>query len=376
MKSVGNDNPKVTDRARMLIATLAEPGELPFDELLERIEHQSNDNEPAGRLWIAAVREVERAGHITADQANSLVDAIIHSIIMEWDTRDAEGGELSERIRALAVLIDPNAGEPGGKRKRSKLDKAARAKAKNELDALLTRRSARHNVMLEQACIALGEEQLARMARDGGRDFRVRMLDALMELYKNDHIEKRGGSLVWYPWPDSAEEELTPPPRTTRPEVYDEQYAQALEDLVERWRAAVSEETPWTVQAALDFAYIAAIENMEEKGDLELAAIQRARELGILDPDLAWLLLDRIAESMVDADADAVLQGIEERKDDVFEEKEVEMLDEAQERRMGVLKRGILRAAGEDDMARVMKEKPAEFRARLAAAAKEWDVTQ
>jgi hypothetical protein len=147
-----------------------------------------------------------------------------------------------------------------------------------------------------------------------------------------------------------------------------------VRDLVARWHAAVEGNDIWTVEAAFSFAFLESAENENGGGDLNFDAIQRARDLNILKPDLAWLLLDQIAESMADADADRVINAIDDQLDEEFGDLERELLEAAQYRQLAVLKRRILVAKGEGEMARFMKENPGAYQARVAAAAKEWDV--
>lgn len=315
--------------AQLLTTALTEPGALAFGELLERLDTQIGENEFVARTWIAAARQVQAAGHLTAGQADGLVMEIVYI----WQSGLDEKAEL---LRSL------------------------------------------------------GESALAQGTHDGKAGF---WLEARKPLYELMHTldDAERASRVSYPsWNDDDAPAL---PRTRGPKLYDEQYEEELEDLTDRWRTAVKGRKPWTVADALAFDYLISHDNENGAGDVRIAAIQRAHAEGMLDEDLTWLLLDRIVEAMVSSalTEDPVLSELTERKMDVedegggpTDERNPDArahasaawlaLDAAEDRRALLFKGPVLQAAGEEEMVRVMKEQPEEFRRRIARARKEWEV--
>jgi len=321
----------VDQNVQLLIAALTEPGALSLDELLELIDHQVDDNESVAREWIAAARRVQAAGQLTAEQA----DALVMELVFIWVSDVPEKAELLDSI---------------------------------------------------------GDEALAEGLRARKAAYWLEVRKPLWELvHKLDDAER--ASRVSYPSWDDDDEGAPAAPRKTWPKLYDEKYEAEVDEYVDRWRMAVKREKPWTVADALAFDYLISHDNENGAGDIRIAAIQRAHAEGVLDQDLTWLLLDRIAEAMVTSElqADPVLTDLTERKIDVEDmgggptDRETPgshegasaawlALDAAEDRRALVFKRRVLRAAGEDEMVRVMKEQPEEFRRRVERAREEWEV--
>jgi hypothetical protein len=239
---------------------------------------------------------------------------------------------------------------------------------------------------------SIGEKALAEGTRARKAGFWIELRKPLWELvHRLDDAER--ASRVSYPSWNDDDESAPAAPRKTWPKLYDEQFEAEVDELVDRWRMAVNREKPWTVADTLAFDYLGAHDNEKGAGDIRIAAIQRAHAEGVLDQDLTWFLLDRIAEAMVTSElqADPVLTDLTERKMDVEDmgggptDRETPgshegasaawlALDAAEDRRALVFKGRVLRAAGEDEMVRVMKEQPEEFRRRVEAAREEWEV--
>lgn len=117
--------------------------------------------------------------------------------------------------------------------------------------------------------------------------------------------------------------------------------------------------------------------------DEKMVAIQRERATGAIDAPEAWWLINMRAVVMVGAQfwADVVYGEIVERLEDLeaagrgpvdpdspdadeTASSEWRTLHAARYRRMGVYTRHVLRAAGEEEMVRVMVERPAEYQRR------------
>jgi hypothetical protein len=414
------DDPKaveerlITECARMLTVSLSDPAEFPFAEFLERIEAQSADDEPVGRRWIAAVHRVHAAGRLTDDQAHALIHQIAYAVISECFTRDPVMGPLTRQIQEIAEALK-RSGEPE--------DGAAAKAANKQVNKLLMERMVRHEVICIERLRALGEEELAQRMQTEGRAFRVSAMEGLKQLWAKEGDDGRSWKIA-YPSPDSPIEKQDSSSEGTanggedEPEEdgerdgeedsegsegsedesdadeEDEDPDAILADYVSRWREATSGGGIWTVDAVLAFAYVGSYDNEDGYGDLWIASIQTARELGALDKSLSYLLLDRVADAMVaDSPAsDKVLCELEEQLDEIPYDESLEgkepfdgdprdreawrALHAAYLRRREVLKRALLAAAGEAEMVRLMEERPAEFRVRVRTAATEWDVKE
>ena len=373
--------------AQLLTVSLTETLDFPYGEVFQRLQAQVADNDPAGRRWIVAVRRVHAKGHLTDDQA----DALIHHIA-ELVTRTYDGAGLT-----------------------------------------FEEATTRHDGLACALLRTLGEERLAGRIESEGRDFRVRSLDALTELWRKDSAEGPGWRVA-YPSPEGPVPER-PVKRAISPvknasveadagddaddedddDEDDDEAAAAgdpdagdaarekgdddddddedadLAGRVEQWRQAANHVSMWTVAAVLNFAWSGAYGNEDGDGDKEIASIQCARDLELIDKELAYMLLDRIADAMIgDMESDPVLHGIEEQMEEMGLDSGWDGADKpgedprtvagwkalraAQVRREELIKREILRARGEEEMAHLMEHSPEEFRAGLAETAKLWDV--
>ena len=316
--------------AMMLTASLTEPGAVSLDELVERIDHQVAENESAARDWMKAVRRVQAAGLLTAEQA----DGFVLELAYQWH------GDFPGKIELLR---------------------------------------------------SVGAESLAEGTRTRKAAFWLEVRRPFLTL-KSALDKTERASRARYPSWDDPDDDATMVPRTAGPKLYDEQFEAEVDELAERWRMAVNCEPPWTVADALAFDYLLAHENIDGAGDVRVAAIQRAHADGALDRDLAWYLLDRMAEAMASAElsADKVLTDLTERKEEAEDEGGGPTdrktpgshegasaawlaLDLAEDRRAAVFKGRVLRAVGEDEMVREMKERPEAFRELMRAMRKKWD---
>jgi hypothetical protein len=191
---------------------------------------------------------------------------------------------------------------------------------------------------------SLGDDDLASGTHVGRWDFHAKARQPFVELmYGLDNAERQ--SAVEYPsWADENEA-----PATSRP------------------------------------AWLGFHDGIDDDG-ISIASIQRSRAQGVFSEDVAWFLLDRMAEATMSRElaADPVLREIEERIDCVefdgggpAEGNKVGSregasatwlaLDAARERRVALFKRRVLAEAGEHEMVRAMKERPDEFRRRVGA---------
>ncbi|MFI5310661.1 MAG: hypothetical protein ACHQQ3_05480 [Gemmatimonadales bacterium] len=429
------DERQVAECARMLTASLTEPALFPVEEMLNRIERQTADNEPMGRRWITAVHRVRAAGHLTRDQEHALLQTIGYSILGESYVRDPEMSDLTRRVAELHDSLEGQELEE---------HKKGRGATNKEINRLLIQRSERHENLLIAFYRGIGEEEFAHRIESERRAFRVNALEAMKELWAKDYLEETGWKVA-YPSPDAPLPEPAaggvPAPDTPRGERPDEledelvagdddELAVEAEDAggtsdqahdtqgdgaefeedpgddeenvddetrlagyVERWREATSGGGIWTVEAVLAFAFIESMDNEDGMGDLWVQSIQAAREMGAVDKNLSYLLLNRVTDAMIPdgPGADAVLLQLEEQMEEIpyiepasgepedpqwdpRDREKWKAVSAAYHRRRELLRRALLARAGEQQMVRLMEERPAEFKMRTATAATEWGV--
>jgi hypothetical protein len=322
----------IADCAQLLTVTLADPAEFPFWDFLERVQEQAADNQPVGRRWFAAINRVREAGRLTVDQAHAIIEHVAYSVISEQAAGDPEN----------------------------------------------------HDAILRELLRAFGEEQLARRLETDRADYLQHSNAALKELWGRDD-EAGSGWKIEYPSPDT--------PLAEREAKVHEGGDTRLVERVEQWREATSGEGIWTVDAVLAFALIASYDNLEGEGDHWITSIQVARKKGIIDRNLSYLLLDRVAGMMLadEPGGDPVLLDLREQMDDIpytdalpegsapieydpRDREQWEALNAVYEKRRERYKLRILGDAGEVEMVRMMEERPTEFRMRVATAATEWEV--
>jgi hypothetical protein len=369
----------IADCAQLLTVTLADPAEFSFWDLFERIQQQTADSEPVGRRWIAAVNRVHEAGRLTVDQAHAIIEHVAYSVIGERAARDPE---ISARVRRISAITESLESGKGPEHRK------ATSAAKRELTALVQQNALRHEAIVRDFLLALGQEQLARRMEAESPEFRGRLLAALKELWSRDDAEGAGWKVA-YPSPDAPLTKREAPPRTDDGNVD----RISLADRVEQWRQATRHEGIWTVDAVLAFATIESYDNLDGEGDSWIASIQAARRKGVIDRNLSYLLLDRVAGMMVTGEpgGDTVLRDLQEQMEEIpytdehpegappmeydpRDRAQWEALNAVYERRRERYKLRILGDAGEVEMVRMMEERPAEFRMRVATAATEWEV--
>lgn len=368
----------LADCAQLLTVTLADPAEFDFYELLERMEQQVEDNEPVGRRWIAAINRVHQAGRLTLDQAHAMIRQLALIAVGARISREPEFGDRARRIREIMESLKELEGPEHTKE---------RGPATREMNALLHLNGLRHDAAVLEFLRAIGEEQLARRMETEGPGFNRRAMDALKELWSRE--DEDPGWKVSYP---SADAPLTP--RQVPERVDGEIEHLSVADRVDQWRQATSGETIWTVDGVLNFAIIGSYDNLDAEGDRWIASIQSARRKGFIDKSLSYLLLDRVAGMMVPEDpgGDTILLELEAVMDDIpyFEglpdadppieydqrdREQWEAVHAVYERRRELYKLRILVDAGEEEMVKMMEERPTEFRMRVATAATEWEVS-
>lgn len=316
--------------ARLLTTALTEPAALDIGDVVERMDAQTTGNAEQGRAWITAVRRVQQAGHLSADDADAFVHHVASSVV-----EDVVTAELLE---------------------------------------------------------SLGETALARTVRSKGADFPDRLEERFWVLAFRDPTD--ADTKVRYPtWPDDGDDSPALIVSAAALALVDKDFAEKLDLQVWSWRRAVTGEDGWTVDVALAFAFGGARRIDEPDAALHLLAVQRARDEGVLDENLSWLLFDRVAEWIIydELESDAAMRELEERidlielddggPDDPTVRGNTEgaskawiVLNDVRERRTSLLKRRVLRAVGEDEMVRAMKERPEEFGRRVEMAAREWEV--
>lgn len=316
--------------ARLLTTALTEPAALDIGDVAERMEAQTTRNAEQGRAWIAAVRRVQQAGHLSADDADAFVHHVAASVVED--------------------LVTPE--------------------------------------LLE----SLGDSALAHAVRNSGVDFPYQLEERFWAMTFGDATD--ANTKVRYPtWPDDGDDTPPRLVSAAVLSLLDKDFAEKLDLAVSSWRRAVTGEDGWTVDVAIAFAFGGARGLDTPEGALHLLAVQRVRDEGVLDENLSWLLFDRIAEWMIydELEADAAMRELEERidlieldgggPDDPTMRGGTEgasstwiVLNEVRERRTSLLKRRLLRTVGEEEMARAMRERPKEFARRVEMAAREWEV--
>ena len=348
-----SDEQLTADSAQMIAVSVTEGIDFPFEELLERINRQTEGNKLAGRRWIAAVRRVHAAGKLTDAQADLLVIEIGDNV-SEAYTPEPPATDLSARIEKALVLRD-------------------------------------------EWLSSVGEDDLVRRLRAAGASRLREWSDTFTELMHTESKDPQAWK-VSYPSPEGvdavAEKEASEEGDADGGAEVDADGEAAEADEadvasgMEQWRRAIAGGDIWTVQAVLDFAYGASASD-ERSGNNCIESILRSRAIGVMSTELSYLLLDRICRSMVD-DVDPICEAIEEKMNDLgldsawrpdehpdHPRNDVEVWTElraAQRRREDILKARILRAKGEEEMARLMLDDPDVFRARMASAAIEWGV--
>ena len=316
--------------AQLLTTALTEPAALDIGDVVERMDAQTTRNAEQGRAWIAAVRRVQQAGHLSSDDADAFVHHLASSVVEDVVT---------------AELLD-----------------------------------------------SLGETALASTVRREGVEFPERLEERFWELALGDPTD--ADTKVRYPtWLDDGDDSPRLIVSADALALVEKDFVEKLDLQVWSWRRAVTGEDGWTVDVAIAFAFGGARGIDTPDGALHLLAVQRARDEGVLDENLSWLLFERVAEWIIsdELEADEAMQELEERidllelegsgPDDPTMRGNTEgaskawiVLNDVRERRTSLLKRRVLRAVGEEEMVRAMKERPEEYGRRVEMAAREWEV--
>jgi len=343
------------DCTQLLTVSLADPAEFPFSDLFERIQEQGHESETVGLRWITAINRVRDAGRLTGGQADAMIELLAHVIVNGRalrDTPNAKPMTLEELPPGVSPFRSPEEQE-------------------------------RHDAVVNDLLRSAGQDAIVQRIETEGIRFRHNALDALQELSVGEG-GKENNWVVNYP---SADGPLADPQPITGPRVDDS----VIAERVEQWREATGGEGIWTVDAVLAFAVVAAYDNMEGEGDAWVASIQGARAEGIITRDLSWLLIERVTKMMVPEIpvGDTVLPEIRDimeeipyypgtpatPDDDPRDRQRWETLDAVYEGRRERYRRRILTDAGEDEMVKMMEERPTEFQMRIATAATEWEVS-
>lgn len=361
---------------------------------MELVLDECEASQPAGRRWIAAARAVQQAGKLHADEADSMVDDIAHAVLRGASGADAELGALSAELVPLHELHQRNwdayqaAREQAGGEKGGSGAVLAEPRQPEGMRELMDRYSARYGQLYEALLEGFGEMAMAAEHRAGDRAHLQRMIRGAQALRSRGDTSPGGWRVTFV----APEDVPLPPMVQPDADVYSPEYEEKIDSRVQQWAEATGDdESIWTVQAVLDFATVLSFANEVGDGDAWVKSVQRAREAGVLERDLSWLLLDRIADAMIPGETSDSYQAdlaekfidIEAEYGDVDESDEESVrnapeawrvLQRARDRRLTMLKVRVLRAAGEEEMARMLEEQPAEFARRMQKVAEIWDV--
>lgn len=376
-RSTPEDTLFAAERARRLVSALRSANALALDDLLDMLDEETRGDELNGRRWRIAVRHMCDGNHLSGSQVEALVIRIAASVT-------------APRITVRAPL------------------------------------ATRHMVWREQLR-AFDEASLALRFADQGQALLDSLDKELKELRKKPW--RSDDERIRYEAPRPAAPRIFDTPRRVRDDPEDdlgdvddydylqdlynvesppseqdlgldesevEEMALAAEDIeiasnVEWWRQAVDPEVEVDVDTVLGFAVLECTRNPEGAGDNWIASIQQARDTGIVDPELAAMLLDRVALAMVGAaDSDPVLsdladgmrrlgfdarwEGADSWTGDPQVVREWRIQRAAYLEREEELKREILVARGERELVREMEESPDEFRERVEGVRREWGV--
>ena len=375
---------------RLLTAALTEPDSTNVEELVERLRDECEGDEAVGRRWVAAARAVQQSGRLSPDEADSIVDDVANAVLSGASGSDPELGALSAKLKPLHELHHKN-----WEAHRAAHDQKGSGAALAEpvypegMRELMDRYGVRYGQLHEALLESFGENALAAEHRADDRAHLQRMIRGTQALMRRADAPPGGGWRVTFTAPEDV-----PLPPMVQPDVnvYATEYDEKIDARVEQWAQATGDEgSIWTVQAVLDFAALESYRNEDGDGDAWVKAVQRARAAGVLERDLSWLLLDRITDQMIpdelgdpyQADLMEKFIDVEAEYGDVDESDEESVrnapeawrvLQRARDRRITMLKVRVLRAAGEDEMARVMEEERADFARRMEKVAEIWDL--
>lgn len=88
-------------QVRRLIASLSEPETMPVMDLMNALRDEIAGNEVAGRDWIAATREVQASGKLSADEADTIICDVAGAVMNGAADRDDALGRLAKRLAPL-----------------------------------------------------------------------------------------------------------------------------------------------------------------------------------------------------------------------------------------------------------------------------------
>lgn len=319
----------VAERATLLTASLTEHGAVSLAQLVTRAGKAAGESETDGWLWIAAVRRVQMDAHLTSRHADALV---MH---------------IAKRLPRFA----------------------------SEGPAMLRK---------------FGEREIAESVQLGGEPYEIRMV---LELAGLVHMadDATGRWLVDYPeW--TEDDAAAAPLRDLgawSATYEDESIVQAL---VEEWRIAALTGDRDDLLTRLTLDCLEATQSLR-LGVLSLVAIRRCSGAGVVSEDFSWLVADMVAKAMVkpELETDSVLDKIRLRlgrleaagdgPDDaktpwlvVGASGEWRVLDAARERRIALFQRRVLRAAGWEEAAGLMRADLGEWRRRVNEVRREWNI--
>jgi hypothetical protein len=380
--------------ARRLVAALTEPETTDIEELVELMRTESGGSEAAGRRWVAAVRRVQGEGRLPDDEADAIVNDIVNEIVHERGGHDPETQRITGLLAPLHDIHHANWDAYRAERKAAGTDERSPREAEREpvypdgMKDLMDAYAVRYGELYRDVLASLGEHAMAAEHEADANAHLWRMIRGSQALGRRGGGAAGGYRVSFTPPEDVPLPPLLGPGIDPDAPEFEQEIANRGIQIVDAMR-----DTPhlMTIPVVIAFATIGSYENADGDGDLWVRTVQLAHRGGIIERDLAWLLLDRITGSMIHGELDDPYQmelreqiwDLEDELGEAADESDPEavarapeplrVLYRAMERRETMLQVRILRAAGEQEMADLMEERPAEYRARIARAAALWD---
>lgn len=389
----GDDERAIAQRARRLVAALTEPEATDIEELVQLISDESGTGNDAGRRWVAAVRRVQRDGRLPEDEADAIVDDVVHAMLRKRTASDAESRRLSGLLKPLHEEHHANWEAYRAERKAAGKDPNGPRDPESEpvypegMKDLMDEYAARYGELYREVLESLGESAMAASHRADSKAHLWRMIRGSQALaHRGDTTD--GFRLSFTP----PENVPLPPPLGPTIDPDAPEFEKELEGRGLQLLDAMSEKPMMmSIPVVLAFATIESFENTDGMGNIWIRAVQIVRGGGHIDRDLSWLLLDRITDWMIPGELEDQYQM--ELRDQIWEAEaefgeefdeadpaavarapeQLQVLYRAMRRRETMLKVRILRAAGEVEMVEAMEERPDEYRATIVRMAELWD---
>jgi hypothetical protein len=94
--------------ARRLVAALTEPEAADVEELVALMRDESGGSEAAGCRWVGAVRRVQGDGRLPDDEADSIVDDVVHEMVRQRGESDPETLRITRLRKPLHEIHSAN----------------------------------------------------------------------------------------------------------------------------------------------------------------------------------------------------------------------------------------------------------------------------